>query len=352
MLGRIRQFIRGGYFEFLRRTFNTGDGKEILADSLSGLLCHSVVDGLDGGNPTLPYPELGRSKSTLRSSDRSDIVIITGRFRSGSTLLWNLFRHIEGCTSYYEPFNERRWFNLSPGDYGTDATHRNVSDYWREYQGLEVLGSTYREEWTSRQLLMNAHDWDPGMKIYVETLINSAQGRPILQFNRIDLRLPWFRRHFPNARFVHVFRHPRDQWCSTLMDDLDRMPRKITVKEFAPYDRFYLRRWASDLKYHFPFLDESFAGHPYRLFYFLWRLSYNSGLAYCDYSIQFERLAMEPAVEITALLNAVGIDHYDLDHLLGLISPPKLGRWREYADDSWFTEHESECENILNKFYS
>ena len=45
-------------------------------------------------------------------------IFITARFRTGSTLLWNIFRHIEGCTAYYEPFNERRWF---------DAAHSRVA---------------------------------------------------------------------------------------------------------------------------------------------------------------------------------------------------------------------------------
>ena len=69
--------------------------------------------GLDGilncrpelvGNAQSPY-ELG----AVETSDRyDDMVLVTGRFRSGSTLLWNLFRHCDGVTAYYEPFNRRR----------------------------------------------------------------------------------------------------------------------------------------------------------------------------------------------------------------------------------------------------
>jgi hypothetical protein len=40
----------------------------------------------------------------------------------------------------------------------------------------------------------------------------------VLQFNRIDFRLPWFRHHFPAATILHLARHPRDQWCSCLLD--------------------------------------------------------------------------------------------------------------------------------------
>ena len=86
----------------------------------------------------------------MRPSDRSDLVIITGRFRSGSTLLWNLFRQAGGFTAYYEPLNERRWFDPTARGDRTDSTHRNVSDYWREYDGLEALSRFYREDWIRR----------------------------------------------------------------------------------------------------------------------------------------------------------------------------------------------------------
>ena len=167
-------------------------------------------------------------------------------------------------TAYYEPFNERRWFDPAARGGHTDSTHRNVSDYWREYDGLKVLGRFYREDWIRRHLLMDEHSWAPEMKQYVDTLIDRAPGRPALQFNRIDFRLPWFRRHYPNATYIHIFRHPRDQWCSILQEDLNRFPKEASIAEFPPFDKFYLRMWAEDLKYHFPFLDEKCNRHPYQ----------------------------------------------------------------------------------------
>ena len=61
-------------------------------------------------NIASPYFQLA-SDSNAATSERDDIVFITSRFRSGSTLLWNLFRKTPHCTAYYEPFNERQWFN-------------------------------------------------------------------------------------------------------------------------------------------------------------------------------------------------------------------------------------------------
>src|SRR6185295_9584612 len=111
------------------------------------------------------------------------------------------------------------------------------------------------------------------MKRYVEILIERARGRPVLQFNRVDFRLPWLRKTFPGAKILHLYRHPRDQWCSTLMDP-SAFPKERTIADFAAHDHFYLRNWARDLKYHFPFLDEQHLDHPYEMFYYVWKLSY------------------------------------------------------------------------------
>ena len=124
---------------------------------------------------------------------------------------------------------------------------------------------------------MDENTWDPDMKRYVDTLIERADGRPVLQFNRIDFRLPWFRRQYLNATCIHIFRHPRDQWCSTLQGDLNRFTKDTAMADFPACDHFYLGTWAEDLKYHFPFLDEKSNRHPYQVFYYIWKLSYLFG---------------------------------------------------------------------------
>ncbi|MGH9959423.1 MAG: hypothetical protein ACREBC_20240 [Pyrinomonadaceae bacterium] len=53
-------------------------------------------------DPDPYYPELKRGSGPESSRLRSAIIFITGRFRSGSTLLWNLFRNVEAVTAYYE----------------------------------------------------------------------------------------------------------------------------------------------------------------------------------------------------------------------------------------------------------
>ncbi|WP_231749952.1 sulfotransferase [Tautonia plasticadhaerens] len=303
-----------------------------------------------GWNISPPYNDLGRPANRARATGRDDIIFVTGRFRSGSTLLWNLFRNVEGVTAYYEPLNERRWFDRRSRGGHTDSTHRKVADYWREYDGLDDLGRWYREDWIRRDLLMAEDAWDPGLTGYVDTLIERAPGRPVLQFNRIDFRLPWFRRQYPRATFIHIYRHPRDQWCSTLQGDLIRFPRDGTMADFIPFDKFYLGTWAADLKYRFPFLEERSDAHPYRIFYYIWILSYIFGEHFCHYSIQFERFMGRPEEQLIELFDRVGIIGADLAALRLLIEPPVLGKWRQYAEAGWFEDHEAACEEVLGEF--
>jgi hypothetical protein len=311
---------------------------------------HAHLSSADLHSLIPPYTELGKNDLNSRTSRRDDAIFITARFRSGSTLLWNLFRHIDGVTAYYEPFNERRWFDPSSRGDGVDTTHKHVADYWHEYEGLEILGQYYRLEWTSKDLLMDGEVWDPKMQRYVELLIEKASARPVLQFNRIDFRLPWFRHHFPNATIIHLYRHPREQWCSALMDATS-YPRDSSMAQFASYDKFYLLSWAHDLKYHFPFLDELAITHPYQLFYFLWKLSYLFGVKYSDHSLSYESLLDEPEKQLTNLFSLLNIDNYDIDFLRSLIVKPSGEKWKTYADDDWFRGHETMCETIMAEYF-
>src|SRR6267142_3164981 len=211
----MRTWLRNQLFQFIGRVFSADHGKDILTDALQGQLARPTCLP----NPQLlaesPYPDVGGvSVASKLGHDGNGAVFITGRFRSGSTLLWNIFRHTAGCTAFYEPLNERRWFDLQARGKHTDKTHQHVEDYWREYDGLGELASYYREDWIRCHLYMEAGAWDPALKRYIEILIERAPERAVLQFNRVDFRLAWLRAHFPSAKIIHLYRHPREQWLS------------------------------------------------------------------------------------------------------------------------------------------
>jgi Sulfotransferase family len=336
----------------LRRLLDSAAVQDLLSETLRQPRrghCHLSRNDIQVFMP--PYRDLGHGQLVTQTSRRSDIVFITARFRSGSTLLWNLFRHLDGVTAYYEPLNERQWFNPALRGERVDTTHKLVEDYWQEYEGLEVLGQYYRQRWTSQNLLMDSSFWDSAMQRYIEILIEEATERPVLQFNRVDFRLPWLRHHFPCATIIHLYRHAREQWCSTLMD-LNSVPKMASMEQFAALDKFYLGIWANDLKYHFPFLDEAAISHPYQCFYYIWKLSYLFGVKYADYSLSYESLLDEPHKQLKRLMTLLKIEVYDLEALQSLIIKPNREKWRAYADDEWFRHHEETCETVMAKFFA
>lgn len=346
----LRQILRNRFFATLRRAAATDDGRQAAAHALRGLLRPAPRDVDSRLLAEQAYPNLGRAADGPAANERSDLILISARFRSGSTLVWNLFRNIPGITAYYEPLNERRWFDPRSRGNRVDKTHREVADYWREFDGLEHAGEVFRDDWSERDFYFPPDSWQPALRAYIDLLIEHAAGRPVLQFNRLDFRLPWVRCHYPNATLIHIYRHPRDQWCS-MIGRPERFGKNGCMADFASVDGFYIRRWARDLKYHFPFLDEKTAGHPYQLHYYLWKLSYMYGRSWCDLSLSFEELTHFPEQALFRLFQQCGLDAARMDPLLPLIKPPPFDKWKAYAEESWFQDHEAHCENVLAEFF-
>ncbi len=349
MWGKLRAQVRDQALNLFRRALGHERGRAALLDELR-VLKHQENGLLIGARSAAPpYGDLGIATPTHGIEGLKDVTIVTGRFRSGTTLLWNIFRHCEGCTAYYEPFNERRWFDANRRGARVDATHLGVEDYWREYEGLQSLDADFDEQWTHRRLLMGERAWNPRMKRYVDALIQHASGRAVLKFNRLDFRLPWVRANYPSAKIVHICRHPREQWRSTFLRTTPHPP-SAGMAGFASCDEFYVLSWARDLRYHFPFLDERECEHPYQMFYYLWKLSYLFGTKYSHVSLRLEDLVANPRRELERMFAAIDLAPRDMDALCGLCAQPRAGRWREYATDEWFAGHESHCEAVLEEF--
>lgn len=348
----IKKLLRSRFFDVLQYLLTKEECKDILISIMHeqiGYLKH--VELLEVLEIAPPYADLNSNRKLDKTCLRSDIVFVTGRFRSGSTLIWNLFRNIPGVTSYYEPFNERRWFDPVNRGLRVDSTHRKVKEYWREYDGLDKLSSYYDEAWTYSQLYMNARNWNPTMQRYIEILVESAKGRPVLQFNRVDIRLPWLRSRFPNAQILHIFRHPRDQWCSTLGNEVGKW-KEIKLKDFEQFDGFYLLNWGRDLRRYFPFISMSETSHPYELFYQIWKLSYLFGRTYSNTSIALEEILKNPKMTIERTLKILSFDRYDLAKLVDLVTPVDIGKWERFADHQWFSTIEEDVDEKINQYFN
>jgi len=345
----MRKRLRDGFFRALRHLATIDDTREIFSSLLRQQGASCVIPELAQYDDRLvPYPELGRGARSA-AIDRDDVVFITARFRTGSTLLWNIFRRLPDVTAYYEPFNERRWFDPVTRGTRTDTTHLRVENYWAEYDGLQMLGKWYSIDWRYKQLYMPAHAHDPAMERYVEALIDSARGRPVLQFNEVDLRLPWLRARFPNAKLVHLYRNPRDQWCSTLGQAPVDM-RGLTLRDFESIDGFYLLAWGRDLRHFLPFLATDPDSHPYELFYQIWKLSYLFGSIHADLSFSFEELVTGPEQVLRWLLAALRFREPDFSELACLVSSMETGKWRRQRCDDLYETIESRVDERFRRY--
>ena len=290
-----------------------------------------------------------------KGADARPALFITSRFRTGSTFLWQLMNAVDGATCYYEPLNERVWVDeadekASPPKRAVDPTHKGVSDYAAQYAGLSSLSIYHTPDWTSRQLWMDeqSHDW--AMRDYLTGLIAGTDKYPVLQFNRVDFRLRWLRRHFPAAKILHLIRTPRAQWMSTLHGQ--NVPREATVADFKPYDNFYLLDWAEDLSGVFPILRTPETMPAYGLFYLIWRLSFLHGSQEADLTIRYEDLIADVTGQMEKILSLTG--RHDLsfypEGLEAMIVPASDEKWKAFASDEWFTAIEAFADKALKSY--
>lgn len=306
-------------------------------------------------NPPSLYavPEIYRPKEELGLTQayNEPPIFVTARFRAGSTFLWQMFRNISGVTSYYEPLNERRWFDSGTLQRGVDATHIGVSDYSSEYRNMEDLGEWFKAHWGFRWLYMDARHYDPDLYQYINQLILRAPGRAVLQFNRVDFRLPWLKANFPSATILHLYRSPREQWISNISKGkVIALDYKYSRYDVSGPDNFYLLEWARDLRRVFPFLEPE-GQHPYALHYMIWRLSYSFGRSYAKYSVCYEELISDFQSQASQMFTALGMSQVNVDALATLNRGVEKQRAYEYADREWYESIEQECDRVLSAFF-
>lgn len=336
----------------LKRLYGKPEGQRLLFDSVPYMKEVSSKLFSDGvANHENPYQFDFTASGRDDVVDNENVIFVTGRFRSGSTLLWNIMRDIPDTTCYYEPFNERQWFNPDKRGGNIDNTHLGVEEYWQEYDGLDSLGIYFKESWSDEQLYMTASSYEPSMLQYIDEMIRFGKNRVILQFNRLDFRLSWIRKHYPRAKIIHIYRHPREQWLSYIKN-ASRCSSVDDFRSLGSQDFFYLRRWGRDLRYIFPFLEEERLGHLYELFYLLWRLSYNHGATYADYSLSLEDLSSNTETTLSEIFSLLGIDDKYVSQGLSKVKNIQGQTWQHYAEDVWFKQLEVRCEATLDDYYS
>lgn len=350
------RFVKSIIFDAIDRLLRAPTTRAILRRRMADLFQSPPRAPLhfDDLRPPSDYPflpnidDLAHSVSPAENFRRP--IFITARFRSGSTFLWQLFRELDGITSYYEPLNERNW--LTDSSARVDPTHLGVRDYAAEYRRLPNKNA-FDTSWAFHRLYLDEKDHHPKLATYLQTLIDASPGRAVLQFNRVDFRLAWLRVHFPTAHLLHLYRDPREQWVSILRKSRRQIPLNQLVK--SPdwgRDLFYTYEWCQDLQGVFPFLDPDQNQHPYYFHYALWRLSYLYGRHFAQQSIAYESLVAKFDATLRALFQAIDLAPDAIDKLQSINQGQIKKHAAEYAPDDWYAVIERQCERVIRNYFS
>ncbi|VAW34701.1 hypothetical protein MNBD_GAMMA01-1870 [hydrothermal vent metagenome] len=211
------------------------------------------------------------------------IIFISGRFRAGTSMLWNLFNRLPQYCAWYEPLHPNLLSHIQYVKPTVD--HLSIDDYWLSYQQLQKLKRYYCASFGQHRLFLEKHEQWQELKNYINYLIKSSGDlTPVLQFNRMDLRLSWLKNTFPNATIIHIKREPYPLWISA-RKHIKTNDDKLNESYPDGYD---LMQWSVDLAHTFPMLQNKNNRNSYFRHYFIWKLSQKMATAHADINLSLE----------------------------------------------------------------
>ena len=229
-------------------------------------------------------------------------IFIHSLFRCASTFFFQKFRALGAdFTCYQEPFNESlealnrqaRHERLLASPDGSGLRHPPLEhpyfyEFWlrrERLQGLYHRAFAYREYFPGPTLPAAQCRW-------ISTLIECADGRPILQFCRSAGRAQALRAAYAGVH-LHLWREPRAQWWSYKVSDyFDSASRHIYETASLPAPLEVLARGEAAQGFRqFPQTPQQ----NYRLFYGLWLDAWLRLMPLVDLSISVDAIALNAA---------------------------------------------------------
>lgn len=254
----------------------------------------------------------------------SNLVIISGDFSSGSTLMFTLFRKMNEYYCLYEPLHENLLeYLLWP--LKVDEHHFFVDDYFTEYKGMREIHQLFNPKWGSSNLHLPASDEADDLYRYFSYLIGAAFARSskvMLKENRLTFRLGWVRKNFPHAKIIHIHREKQSQWNSVVRRAQAHVGREDVGQQDVGFNGFSIATWCEDLKSTFPELDAKNSQTGYERFCKLWELSYAENLRHADISVDYWALTHDFETTCEEIKKCIG-GSFDVASLKQYVIPPE-----------------------------
>ena len=238
----------------------------------------------------------------------SNLVIVSGDFSSGTTLLFTLFRKIGGYYCLYEPLHEKLLeYLIMP--LRVYEHHYFVEDYFVEYKGFSAIPQLFDPMWASNMLYMPPEIQDDALYRYMSYLVGTAFGRSanvMLKENRISLRLGWIRAKFPQAKIIHIYRDKDKQWNSIVRRAQAHVGREDVGQADVTFSGMNIARRCDALKQDFPELDANRSKSGYERFTKLWDIIQAEHHRYADLSVDYGKLTHDFETTFQSVLDCVG----------------------------------------------
>jgi hypothetical protein len=210
-------------------------------------------------------------------------IFIVGWFRSGTSMLWNMFRTSRLYTCYYEPLHEHLLLYVEKQHNIVDSTHIGIKNYWEDYRALPLAEfRCYWKPWFGRERWhLDEMDSAEDLADYIKYLISSASKPVVFKFVRVGFRVGWLHKTFPEARIIHIARNPRAIWTSMMGKDCEDDTYGVDLSDRANEWLINLQKFANEL-------GIEMWGHPYQQFFHLWSLAYRQVSRYANTTWWYE----------------------------------------------------------------
>ncbi len=254
-------------------------------------------------------------------------IFITGRFRSGTSFLWQLFNRLNGYCAWYEPLHPQL---LSAIKYvEPKKAHVGITDYWQTYRDKPEFESCYSMKFATEQLYLEATDIYTGLESYIRHLIDlSGSEVPVLQFNRVDLRLPWLKNKFPEAKIIHIERNPLQLYYSQR-----KHIGPEQLHDASYWDAYELMPWTFALKENFPCLFTSASNHAFYPFFVIYQLSKKMAVLHSDVSINLDEQVFQSDEFIQLVSSVVSLSDEQKNEIKDMTHVPHIPVFDELLTD-------------------
>lgn len=272
----------------------------------------------------------------------SKIVFISGRFRSGTSMLWNIFNQLPQYCAYYEPLHPNLLSHIKHVKPKQD--HIGIDDYWQSYSQIENLTDYYSSKFGESRIYLEKHDKWNDLEEYIRFLITSAGDKtPVLQFNRMDLRLSWLKNTFPEATIIHINRDVYPLWISS------RKHLKDEEKENESHpDAYDLMQWSADLSLKFPMLQSEVNRSGYFRHYFIWKLSHLLASSHADLKLSLENHFLNTTIGIDIISKKLNWTAEQINIVKELIKKPESIH-KPISKDKHITDIEKKIDEMFKQ---